>query len=182
MNQRNMKAIPSIAEMSNLQIANALLVMNSLIPFLLNPTRGREWQEGMPAQPELDREVNDSAVTTFTKVCGVLDAMLEDKRRWDIEQVDALAKSLQELYETQTRLLTEQTNVTMHMERPSTLLRPMLAQLSPTQWRVSYAELSATGSTPAEAMFNFDAAYMGLVPSAPPVPAPEAKKKRRKKY
>lgn len=168
--------IPSTVDWSNSQINNALLVLEGLRPYLMEATRHREFVPGRPEQPELDREVIDSAVTTFTKACDVLDVILNDKRRWDTHQLDTVGKELEKYFKEQTQFTEEQKKAAMQYQRASTILKPELQQ-SPEGWWAIYGDLKALGASPGEAMYNFDALYYGLVQSVP-VAVPQKRKKK----
>jgi hypothetical protein len=150
-------------EVTNVQLMNVLNVLNVLYPYL-SP-------KGM-TDGEPNKEVVDSAETTFVNACGVIDQIFDDKKRWTCDTADKLAEALEQLYNTQSELNTISTAAVAQANRPSFILKPELTERKPGEWVAQYGKgrnaLRGTGDTPHGAMLAFDLAYYDLTQIAAP--------------
>lgn len=156
------QAVPSTYEVTNVQISNALLIIQSLYPYLA---------PAAIASGEPNKEAIDSAETTFINACGVLDKILDEKKRWTCDAADALAVALEQLYLTQSELNTVSTAAVTQVHRPSFLLKPDLKERKPGEWVAQYGKsknaLKGIGATPHQAMLAFDMTYYNLTQESP---------------
>lgn len=175
--------IPSPLEINVGHLSCLLSIINGLTPYLIK-------HSGAVEGIEIDREAADSASTLFIKTCDRIEKIVEKDSRWDQNQFDALSESLQTLYESNTEAMNEQKQSVQMMRLPHVLLKPELKQDERGLWVATYGQLTGIGTTPIEAMNNFDLSYIGfmqpgaedLPPAAPESPQDtEAPKRRRKK-
>src|SRR6266542_1004850 len=95
--------LPSRESVTEHQIVMLLNMINVLSPFILGRQSFNDFQE--PAK--IDGGAACSASVTFTNVCSRLDAMLEDRSRWDTSAHDDLYAHIAQVQAAQVHFLHE---------------------------------------------------------------------------
>jgi len=156
------------------QIHMLLAVSQTMMGFLINPSREAE---NIPGQHSLPGEARIAAETTFIKSCSVLDAILEDKKRWTPEFQEKLEKFWQEsitqsISESKARQASfeAQKLAADEVRSPHFRYRPALLMLKDGCYAAVLGDLNkpeesiaGIGDTPAEAVDQFDNVFRGEV-------------------
>ena len=141
------------------QVEMLLNVLDGIQPFLLAPLR-----EGDDA-PELDGGVHSSASTTFLKATNRLDAILDDAARWSTDEQNIAQTAILKTQACQQKFLEQQTLAAREVRRPAFIYRPTVYTVDGSYFAVwgdatvTGGSIAGQGSTPNEAMLDFDAAF-----------------------
>lgn len=178
---------PSLEQVTEAHIENALAVVGALHPFLFPPV---DRSDPIPRTQELDGEAKIAAVTTFVKACTRLDALLDDPERWVTSAHKNIYTAMNACYAQQFEFLKSQTYAANQICRPFFLLKPDLAQIEDKSYIAYWGDISTPGAglvgrgaTPAAAFSDFDAAYYRQdqirieAPEETPPPKSRSKKK-----
>lgn len=136
---------------------------------------GRSTLEG------ISKGVADEAEFTFTMACKRLSTIINDAKRWEVTELDEVAKALKEKIAAETATQKRYLEAIESQDRPFFKMKAHLAVLANGKWIAALTTtpgnmpLLATGSTPSEAAANFDAIFEGAKPAevVPPPVSPD---------
>lgn len=154
-------ALPTRESITNFQVNTLLDIITALQPFVLLQPR-----DIGDKTPDLDGGVAASAATTLINATTTLDTLLADPERWTLGEVNTLYAALTKTQEAQQTFLGAQTKAATHVLRPSCIHQPVLFASGDRfiavtgHVNVPGAYLAGEGKTPAEALLDFDAAFV----------------------
>lgn len=134
----------------------------SLLSVIMHLDRPRNTEE--PEGGPRDGGVSAALDATIIKACGLIDALLDDKARWDASKAGRLEDSILAMHEAQQKQLE-----TQNEPRPCAILRPNLFY-SEGLWFAVHGDilenrLAGVGGTPHEALLDFDKNFHNAKPS-----------------
>lgn len=171
-----------------------LALMHHFQPYLLAPPSMYRDDDGLPAK--LDGGAHASAVSAFSAVCGRIEDLLAQKKRWDTKTHDAVYTNVVKLQQAHLILVREQALAAQEIRKPSYCLKPSIHMIE-GHFVATWGDPSVTGgtivgygSTPAAALEDFNAAFhrtpeemvqfiASLDKAPPPMENNPHKKKRR---
>lgn len=174
--------IPSRESCHAQQLFSLLQITQALQPYLLIPSP----EVGAEAA-KLNEQAEAAAVKSFTGACRQIDEILADKSRWSLTPQDELYESLVKTQQEQQEFLRAQTAAANGLQRPSYLLRPVLASFNNEYlaiWgnsEVAGGSIIGRGPTPAAALADFDAAFFRTPDKQVQIIADQSEKSRKKK-
>jgi hypothetical protein len=153
-------AVPTAETVVQTQVQTCLQVANTMLPILFMTSR--EIENGDYAA--LDGEAQVAAAGTFIQACARLDAMLGDTERWK-PTTNNFIDSMLKTHESARDMHDAQIRMTEQIASPSSLYKPTIAQT--TSGFMAYygttllpnALIVGAGSTPAEALADFDVRF-----------------------
>lgn len=189
---RNLQPVVTTPEMATrVQVDILLDLVHHLQPCCITPEDG--------SAGKLDGGTQSAAQAALIKVFDRIEKLVEADNRWSVDSVNGLIKEMTLVQQKQQVFLDEQSKSTSEVRRPSFQLRPNLF-LHETLYYAVWGEFGGpssvvgSGTTPQEAMLDFDAAFFRRaeeqtrleVETAPPEePIPETpvtfKPKKKKK-
>lgn len=179
---KSFSPIPSRESCHAQQLFSLLQITQALQAYLVPPL-----PEVGTAAIELDEQVEAAAVKTFVGTCARLDELLSDKSRWSLAPQDELYESLVKTQQEQQEFLRAQTAAANGLQRPSYLLRPVLASFNNEYlavWgnsEVAGGSIVGRGPTPAAAFADFDEAFSRTPDKQVQIIAEKLNKSRRKR-
>jgi len=157
-------AMPTREALTRSQIETLHIVIQTLNPYLLGRPSFVLDEEETPHK--IDGGVAASASVTFINVCSRIDEMLADRSRWDTAAHDRLYDAIAAVQKAQVDYLTAQAEGAKMLQRPSIQFHPTVANDGERFVafygdinRVGYA-IIGLGNTPAEALADFDQAFL----------------------
>lgn len=153
-------ALPTRDSATDFQVTTLLDIIAALQPFVL--LQPRDLGDKVP---ELDGGVATAAATTIINASSRIDAILNDPDRWSLAEVKTLHAALIKTQEVQQTFITEQMKSAQHVRRPSFIHHPRLFANGDHYIAIfgdinlAGAYILGEGSTPAEALADFDAAF-----------------------
>lgn len=156
--------MPSRDAVTAYQTATILSIVNTMGQFLSQP----DVDAANPHRPggALDGGPRDSATVTFIKACERLDAILEDKSRWDMEIQRLLELQLAKLMRDQMTFLAAQTAASLALNTPTYLHKPTIINAGDGNFVALLGDPDrpaclGIGDSPEAACRDFDASFRG---------------------
>lgn len=156
--------MPSRDAVTAYQTATILSIVNTMGQFLAQPDID-------PAHPHkaggaMDGGPRDSATVTFIKACERLDAILEDKSRWDLEIQRLMELQLVKLMNEQRIFLAAQTAASLALNTPTYLHQPKIINAGDGTFVAllgdpEHPACLGIGDSPEAACRDFDASFRG---------------------
>ncbi len=152
--------VPTRERANSIQVETVRAIIAQLNPYLLEQEASIS-EGGHKVNPSARKD----AETTFGLACARLDKMLVEDSRWEAVDGDSVVNSIKETQAEIRKYYAEQTQTISEMRRPSRIFHPQFAQMGGT-FSAFHASsdfpggiIIGTGSTPAEAMADFDKAF-----------------------
>jgi len=159
--------LPNQAQQTLIQVGICLNVVASLTPHVLKIHEPHDTND-----PAHDGGTTTAAQETFIKTCALLDSILEDKPRWNIDNINRVEKAKAEMLEAETARAKTHEQVLKDLARPRAFLRPTIQRIDAYGiWMASYGgtpgdpragdgePLIGIGTTPEESLADFDANF-----------------------
>lgn len=182
--------LPSRDAVTGFQVNTILQIVQATGAFLVHP----DVDPANPHRPggSMDGGARASAEVTFIKACERLDAILEDKSRWDLELQRLLELQLAKLMQEQRIFLVAQTAASLALNTPTYLHQPTIINTGDGTFVALLGNPESPscvgiGKSPEEACADFDRSFKGeltqnqldWLAAHPDTPLP--KKPRKKK-
>lgn len=162
MSTKNTTGVPLKEEITNQQVGPVLDIIRELTPFILEEVRA---EGAMPLTSSLDGGVQCAAQSTFIRACSRLDAILGDDSRWHMKSMNTLVAEMVKTHKAQQKFIAAQEASSANLQAPHFLLRPTLA-ISGGKYYAYWGNIHEAGqaivgqgTTPNEALLDFDAAF-----------------------
>lgn len=160
-------AMPTRESLTRTQLETLHTVIQALSPFLLGQDRHYFFHQ---AEEQVDKKIDGgvalSASLSFINVCSRIDAILEDKTRWDTSAHDRLYEAIASVQKAQVDYLNAQAEGAKMLQRPSIQFHPTVAN-DGQKFVAFYGDIDkpgyaviGLGNTPAEALADFDRAFL----------------------
>jgi hypothetical protein len=159
--------MPTREALTRSQLETLHTVIQALSPFLLGQDRHYFFHQ---AEEQVDKKIDGgvalSASLSFINVCSRIDAILEDKSRWDTSAHDKLYDAIAAVQKAQVDYLTAQADGAKMQQRPSVQFKPTIAN-DGTQFIAFYGDIEkrgyaiiGVGETPQRALDDFDQRFL----------------------
>jgi hypothetical protein len=137
------------------QINVLLALMHHFQSYLLIPQHYRS-EEDLP--PKLDGGAHASAVSAFSAVCGKIEELLAQKKRWTTRTSEAVYDNVIKIQKAQIHLSGEQAKAAAAIRQPSYCLKPDISP-SGNMFRATWGTINGYGPTPQAALDDFNEAF-----------------------
>jgi hypothetical protein len=169
MSQQKSISLPARDNLTALQTNTLLSVMGQCLNALVNPMFrfSSTDEEG----PQLPGEAKIAVENTIINTCARLDEILNDPTRWDLKLQDSLEAGALEIQAAHKDLIEAQAVAIKNLDCPHVRFKPTLFRLVSKDWLALLGDIKdldnalvGIGTTPAEALRNFDLAFDGELP------------------
>lgn len=158
--------LPSRDAVTAHQVNTVLGIVQTVGQFLAQP----DIDAANPHKPggSMDGGPRDSATVTFIKACERLDAILEEKPRWDMEIQRLLELQLAKLMQEQRIFLQAQIAASLALNTPSYLHQPTIINAGDGNFVALLGDPDAPaclgiGNSPEAACQDFDRSFKGEI-------------------